>query len=143
MTDLNEFVREIAILRDVPAGNEVAKQDPGGMLQTLIEEARRLLEMPPWQEPRPASALTKQVTAARIREKEIEGDEIIPEFWRLVSQANVDGLAVDDFDVYTENIGSAAELKRLKEVERQRALELVKFVLGHGLELLSLLRAPE
>jgi hypothetical protein len=72
----------------------------------------------------------------RERQMSTADDEIIPKFWDLVLQANADLEAVDDAT-------SVAEFRRLEVLADQNALELVKFVLGHGLELLSLLKPKE
>ena len=62
------LLHEIATMRDKPAGNEICKQDPLGILMVAIAQARELLKLPLWQEPPEASDLTKAVTAARVAE---------------------------------------------------------------------------
>lgn len=45
------YLHELATLRDTPAGHEICKQDPAGMLQIIIDGARRILDMPEWVAP--------------------------------------------------------------------------------------------
>ncbi len=40
--ELEQFVREVADLPDVPASRRIIEHDPAGMLQTLIEQAKEL-----------------------------------------------------------------------------------------------------
>ena len=41
------FVREVATLKDTDAGRAIAKDDPGGMLDVLIAQARELVALLP------------------------------------------------------------------------------------------------
>ncbi len=68
-----EFLREIAILRDTPAGNEICRQDPLPMLGVLVKRARELLGMPPWVPPCDSDPLWREIIRGKVQAAAFNG----------------------------------------------------------------------
>lgn len=60
---------------------------------------------------------------------------LVPRYHDLVGEANAASMAVDDFDLHSDDPASAREFQRLTLESDQAQLDLIKFVGDHGTDI--------